>query len=92
MALEAAAAGKPTVASDVGGLRDIVADGETGFLVPPGDRAALAAAMQRLIADEDLRLRLGTGAKERAATFSSEAVIPRFEAAYELAIAERRQR
>jgi glycosyltransferase involved in cell wall biosynthesis len=92
VALEAAAAGKPTVASDIGGLRDIVADGETGFLVPPGDRAALAAAMQRLIADEGLRQRLGAGAKERAATFSSEAVIPRFEAAYERAIAERRQR
>jgi glycosyltransferase involved in cell wall biosynthesis len=92
VALEAAAAGKPTVASDIGGLRDIVADGETGFLVPPGDRPALTAAMQRLIADEGLRERLGAGARERASTFSPDAIVPQFEGAYELAIAGRRAR
>jgi glycosyltransferase involved in cell wall biosynthesis len=92
VALEAAAAGKATVASDIGGLRDIVVDGETGFLVPPGDREALAGAMQRLIADEGLRQRLGAAARQRAATFSPEAIVPRFEEAYELAIAGRRAR
>lgn len=91
VALEASAAGKPVLASDIGGLRDIVADGETGLLVPAGDRPALAAAMQRLIADEGLRQRLGDAARERAATFSPEAIVPRFEEAYELAIARRRK-
>jgi glycosyltransferase involved in cell wall biosynthesis len=92
VALEAAAAGKPIVASDIGGLRDIVVDGETGLLVPPDDRPALVAAMQRLSGDAELRQRLGAAAKERAAAFSSKAIVPRFEEAYELAIAKRRQR
>jgi glycosyltransferase involved in cell wall biosynthesis len=92
VALEAAAAGKPTVASEIGGLKDIVIDDETGFLVPPGDRPALVAAMQRLIADEGLRQRLGGAARERAATFSPASIVPQFEQAYELAIANRRAR
>lgn len=90
VALEAAAAGKPIVASDIGGLRDIVVDGETGLMVPPEDRPALVAAMQRLLADEGLRQRLGAAARERAAQFSPEAIVPRFEAAYERAIANHR--
>ena len=91
VALEAAAVGKPVVASNIGGLRDIVVDGETGFLVPPDDRDGLAAAMHRLIDDAGLRERLGAAARERAATFSPEAIVPRFEQAYELAIAGRRR-
>lgn len=90
VALEAAAAGKPIVASDIGGLRDIVVDGETGFLVPPGDREALAGAMQRLIGDEKLRGRLGAAARERAGMFSPAAIVPQFEQAYELALENRR--
>lgn len=92
VALEAAAAGKPIVASDIGGLRDIVVDGETGFLVPPDDRAALSEAMRRLCDDEGLRQRLGARAAERAASFDPAAIIPRFEQAYELAVAKRRAR
>jgi glycosyltransferase involved in cell wall biosynthesis len=91
VALEAAAAGRPIVASDIGGLRDIVADGETGFLVPPDDREALVAAMRRLIDSEGLRERLGAAGRERAATFSPAAIVPRFEQAYELAIESRRR-
>jgi len=92
VALETAAAGKPIVASDIGGLRDIVRDGETGLLVPPDDRPALGAAIQRLSTEAELRDRLGAAAKERAATFSPEAIVPRFEEAYELAVARRRNR
>jgi len=90
VALEASAAGKPVSASDIGGLRDIVVDGETGLLVAPDDRPALVAAMRRLINDEVLRERLGAAAAERAATFSPAAILPRFEQAYELAF-ERRE-
>jgi glycosyltransferase involved in cell wall biosynthesis len=91
VALEAAAAGKAIVASDIGGLRDIVVDGETGLMVAPDDRAALAAAMRRLIADEGLRERLGAAARERAGQFSPAAILPQFEAAYETAVARRRK-
>jgi glycosyltransferase involved in cell wall biosynthesis len=86
VALEAAAAGKPIVATDMGGLRDIVVDAETGLVVPAEDRRALASAMQRLIADPELRERLGAAARRQAARFSPAAVIPQVEQAYELAL------
>lgn len=89
VALEAAAAGKPIVASDIGGLRDIVVDGETGLLVPIEDRRALGEALGRLSTDAELRTRLGEAARARAAEFRAEAIVPRFEQAYELAIARR---
>jgi glycosyltransferase involved in cell wall biosynthesis len=92
VALEAAAAGKPIVATASGGLRDIVIDGETGLTVPAEDREALTAAMQKLIADEELRERLGEGARRQAAKFSPAAVVPQVEQAYELALATHRSR
>jgi glycosyltransferase involved in cell wall biosynthesis len=92
VALEAAAAGKPIVATEMGGLRDIVVDNETGLMVPAENRAALTAAMQRLIGDEELRERLGTAAQRQAARFSPAAVVPQFEQAYELALATHRVR
>jgi glycosyltransferase involved in cell wall biosynthesis len=92
VALEAAAAGKPIVATATGGLRDIVADDETGLLVPAEDRAALAAALQRLAGDAELRERLGAAARRRAAGFSPEAIVPQFEQAYELALAKHSSR
>jgi glycosyltransferase involved in cell wall biosynthesis len=64
--LEAMAHGRPVVATDVGGLRDLVVDGETGIVVPPRDPAALRAALQRLLGDGDLRRRLGAAGRERA--------------------------
>jgi len=63
--LEAMAQGRPVVASDVGGLKDLVVHGETGLLVPPGDPVALRAAIVQLLGDRDLRGRLGTAARER---------------------------
>jgi len=92
VALESAAAGKAIIASDIGGLHDIVLDGETGLLVPPGDRAALIAALRRMTSDEALRARLGEAARARAETFSPEAIVPQFEEAYGLAIESRRAR
>lgn len=86
VALEAAAAGKPTIAADHGGLRDVVVDGETGFLVAPGDREGLRSALSGLAGDAELRVRMGEAARRRAELFGPDAVVPRFEAAYELAV------
>jgi glycosyltransferase involved in cell wall biosynthesis len=62
---EAMAHGRPVVATGVGGLLDLVVDGETGILVEPGDVAGLRAALERLLADEALRVRLGAAGRER---------------------------
>jgi glycosyltransferase involved in cell wall biosynthesis len=91
VALETAAAGKAIVASEIGGLMDIVVD-ETGLLVPPGDRDALRAAMQRLLDDPALREGLGAAGIEKAAEFAPDTLVPRVEAAYELAIEKRRSK
>jgi glycosyltransferase involved in cell wall biosynthesis len=64
--LEAMAAGLPVVASDVGGVPELVRDGETGLLVPPARPAALASALERLAADAALRRRLGEAGRRRA--------------------------
>jgi len=64
--LEAMAAELPVVASRVGGLAELVVDGETGILVPPGDAPALAAALGRLIEGRDQRRRLGAAGRARA--------------------------
>jgi glycosyltransferase involved in cell wall biosynthesis len=61
--IEAFAYGVAVIATPVGAVTDIVRDGETGLLVPPGDVDALTAALLRLLADADLRRRLGTNAK-----------------------------
>jgi len=64
--LEAMAHGRPVVATSVGGLRDLVVEGETGLVVPPGDPPALRAALARLLADPDLRRALGAAGRRRA--------------------------
>lgn len=82
VAIEAMAMGRPVIASDTGGLKDVVIDSETGFLVPPGDAESLAQAMQRLLDDEPLRKRLGQGALYRSQNFRASVVIPRIENVY----------
>jgi glycosyltransferase involved in cell wall biosynthesis len=64
---EAMAYARPVVAGDVGGLRDLVVHEETGLLVPPGDVDALRAALQRLLADAELRRRFGEAGRARIA-------------------------
>ncbi|MBI4370944.1 MAG: glycosyltransferase family 4 protein [Elusimicrobia bacterium] len=73
VALDAMRAGRPVVASRVGGLPEVVADGETGLLAPPGDAAALARALEELLADPAKARRLGEAGRRRAAArFSAE--------------------
>lgn len=64
--LEAAAAGRPLIAADGPGLREVVQDGVTGLLVPPRDAEALANGLQRLAEDAGLRQRLGQAARSLA--------------------------
>jgi len=64
-ALEWMAAGRPVVASRVGCLPDLVADAETGFIVPPGDPGALAQALARFLREPGLAERLGAEARRR---------------------------
>ena len=88
---EAMAYGRPVVAGAVGGLLDLVVDEETGLLVPPRDVGALRAALERLLADEELRNRLGGAARERARThFSWDRVTDATLAAYDEARMQRR--
>jgi glycosyltransferase involved in cell wall biosynthesis len=73
---EAMAHARTVVASAVGGLLDLVVDGETGLLVPPRDPAALRSALERALGDPDLRRRLGAAARERIRErFSWDAVL-----------------
>jgi glycosyltransferase involved in cell wall biosynthesis len=74
-ALEAMAAGKPLVATDIPGCREAVVDGATGFLVPPRDPPALAAALRRLIEDPALRQKMALAARARAVEQFSDAII-----------------
>ena len=85
---EAMAHARPAVASAVGGLRDLVLEGETGLLVPPGDPAAQREAIERLLADAELRRRLGAAAREHVARLCDwERVTDATLAAYEAALA-----
>lgn len=84
---EAMSRGKAVVGSAVGGVLDIIAAGETGLLVPPGDPEALAAAMQRLIDEPALREQLGRAAREQVGRFTPERVVGEYEALYRAALA-----
>ncbi len=72
-ALEPMERGRAVIASRVGGIPEVVLDGETGLLVPPGDEPALAYAMGALLADPMLRTRMGRRGRDRAAECFSRA-------------------
>jgi len=83
-ALEAMASGTPVVATRVGGLPEVVVDGETGFLRPVGDLEGLAQAVRRLLTDGALWARMSAAARARAeAGFAADVVVPRYEAIYQ---------
>lgn len=81
--LEAMAAGLPVVACRVGGVADVVVDGETGLLVPAGDPEALATAVRRMLQDSELARRCGEAAAQRVRDlFSVEKMISAYDALY----------
>ena len=82
--LEAMACGVPVIATDVGGNRELVAEGETGMLVPAGDVPALAAGILRLADDAAMRARFGLGSRARALdSFSLGEMVRRYALLYE---------
>jgi len=81
--LEAMSFGCPSVATQVGGIPEVVQDGVTGLLVPFGDADQLARAVEKLIQDVRLREALGRSAQSQAREkFSADVVVPRYEALY----------
>ena len=81
--IEAMAARLPVVATAVGGVPELVVDGVTGLLTPPGDAAALAAALAALADDPERRRRLGEAAGLRAAGFDVSAMVESYAAFFE---------
>jgi glycosyltransferase involved in cell wall biosynthesis len=82
--MEAMAAGRPVVATEIPGNRDLVVPGQTGFLVPIGDRAAFARNILKLLDDEELNRRLGEAGRQRVfAEFSVEKMVERHRTLYQ---------
>ncbi|RYZ65226.1 MAG: glycosyltransferase, partial [Proteobacteria bacterium] len=75
--LEAMVFGKPVIAGDAGGGPEVVTHEKSGLLVPPGDAGALGAALNRLLADPGLRIRLGQNARRDYETRFTDAVMVR---------------
>jgi glycosyltransferase involved in cell wall biosynthesis len=83
--LEALGAGLPAIGSRIGGIPEIVDDGATGWLVPPGDSKALAGRMRSLVADPSLVGRMSLRCRERARQFTVERTVGALLDVYEIA-------
>lgn len=88
VAVEAMAAGTPVIVTRVGGLQEVVQDGVTGLVVPPSDPQALAAGLDRLLADPELRANMGKAGRRRAVGFTVSAILPQLDDVYERAAHE----
>lgn len=89
VALEAMERGRAVIASRVGGLAEVVADGDTGLLVPPGEAEPLADAIVRLARDPDEARRMGTAGRTRAESrFSEERCAEQTDALYRACLSE----
>lgn len=85
--LEAMASSLPCVATDVGGIPEALRNGVDGLLVPPGDPAALAAALIRVLSDRQGRKAMGASARERAGSFDLSPVVARLQDSYDQVLA-----
>ena len=87
-ALEAMACGVPVVASNVGGLPEVVIDGVTGFLHPPDDVEQMAESAIAILSDPALHARMAAeGVRLATERFSADRIVPQYEALYERALA-----
>jgi glycosyltransferase involved in cell wall biosynthesis len=89
VAVESMAAGTPVVASDIGGLAEVIGDGCSGALVAPGRPDDLAAALDMLLGEPALRAQVAAEGRRRAADFTASAVLPAVFDAYSAALAHR---
>jgi glycosyltransferase involved in cell wall biosynthesis len=85
--IDAMAIGVPPIAFAVGGLPEVIEDGKSGILVPPGDLNAFTRAAAELVTSDSLRARLGEGAKLRAREFDAETMIERTAEVYDRVLA-----
>jgi glycosyltransferase involved in cell wall biosynthesis len=91
--VQALAMGRPCVAFDADGAREVVVPGETGFLIRPGDTAGIAAAVDRLLADAPLREQMGqAGRKLVDPAFRDETMVQQIAAVYESQLARHAER
>jgi glycogen(starch) synthase len=88
--VEALQVGLPAVATDVGGIPEVVEHGRTGLLVKPGDPAALAAAIDAVVGDPEVARRMGAAARERAPEYDWERVADEVRALYDQVLAARK--
>ncbi len=86
-ALEAMSLGKPVVAARTGGIPEVVVEGRTGLLAPPGDADSLAVALSRILKDREWALALGEEGRRRATFFSVERMMRGYEAVYDGVVA-----
>ncbi len=88
VAVESMAMGVPVVASDLGGLPEIITHGENGLLVPPADPPALAEALLSVLEDPGRHARMGKAARERSRDFSMDRYVERLEMLYRVVVQE----
>jgi glycosyltransferase involved in cell wall biosynthesis len=82
--IEAHACGRPVVATDVGGVRSVVIDGSTGFLVPPKDATAVATCLEQVLSDRDLAKRMGAAGRDHVRDrFTQERLVSVIRSLYE---------
>lgn len=84
--LEAMACGRAVLASDTGGVSEIVSDGSTGLLVPPGDSKLLSQGISKLVEDPDLRKKLGENGRKKAELYDWDAVTSKYVSVYKDAL------